>query len=82
MLRKQRCSDVLKSFRKRPVARYGLNNETLFLEESAKCQMNSQSSHRRCSLKEDVLENFSKFTGKRLCLTLFFIKVAGLRSAT
>ena len=76
MLRKQRCSDVLKSFRKRPVARYGLNNET------RKCQMNSQSSHRRCSLKEDVLENFSKFTGKRLCLTLFFIKVAGLRSAT
>ena len=36
MLRKQRCSDVLKSFRKRPVARYGLNNETIFLEESAK----------------------------------------------
>ena len=36
MLRKQRCSDVLKSFRKKPVARYGLNNETLFLEKSAK----------------------------------------------
>ena len=36
MLRKQRCSDVLKSFRKKPVARYELNNETLFLEKSAK----------------------------------------------
>ena len=36
MLRKQRCFYVLKSFRKRPVARYGLNNEILFLQESVK----------------------------------------------
>ena len=29
-----------------------------------------------------VLRNFAKFTGKRLCQSLFFNKVAGLRSAT
>ena len=29
--------------------------------------------------KKGVLRNFSKFTGKHLCLSLFFNKVAGLR---
>ena len=28
--------------------------------------------------KEGVLENFAKFTGKHLCQSLFFNKVAGL----
>ena len=28
--------------------------------------------------KKEVLENFEKFTGKHLCLSLFFNKVAGL----
>ena len=32
--------------------------------------------------KKDVLRNFAKFTGKRLCQGLFFNKVAGLRTAT
>ena len=36
-----------------------------------------RSSHRRCSIKEGVLRNFSKFTGKHLCQSLFFNKVAG-----
>ena len=36
-----------------------------------------RSSHRRCSIKEGVLGNFSKFTGKHLCQSLFFKKVAG-----
>ena len=30
---------------------------------------------RRCSVKKDVLRNFAKFTGKRLCQSLFFNKV-------
>ena len=34
----------------------------------------SSSSHRRCSIKKDVLENFAKFTRKRLCQSLFFNK--------
>ena len=32
--------------------------------------------------EEGVLRNFSKFTGKHLCQSLFFNKVAGLRPAT
>ena len=32
--------------------------------------------------KKDVLKNFAKFTGRHLCQSLFFNKVAGLRSAT
>ena len=36
----------------------------------------------RCTVKKVVLGNFAKLTGKRLCQSLFFNKVAGLRSAT
>ena len=32
--------------------------------------------------KKGVLRNFAKLTGKHLCLSLFFNKVTGLRSAT
>ena len=32
--------------------------------------------------KKGVLRNFAKFTGKHLCQSLFFNKVAGLRLAT
>ena len=38
-----------------------------------------RSSHRRCSMKKGVLRNFTKFTGKHLCQSLFFNKVVGLR---
>ena len=41
-----------------------------------------RSSHRRCSLRKGVLRNFVKFTGKHLCQSLLFNKVAGLRPAT
>ena len=39
-------------------------------------------SHQRCSMKKGVLRNFIKFTGKHLCQSLFFNKVAGLRLST
>ena len=39
-------------------------------------------SHWRCSVRKGVLRNFGKFTGKHLCQSLFFDKVAGLRPAT
>ena len=42
----------------------------------------NRSSHRRCSLRKGVLRNFAKFTGKHLCQSLFFHKVAGLSPAT
>ena len=32
--------------------------------------------------RKDVLRNFTKFTEKRLCQSLFFNKVTGLRPAT
>ena len=42
----------------------------------------NRSSHQGCSMKNVLLRNFTKFTGKRLCQSLFFNKVAGLRPAT
>ena len=36
----------------------------------------------RCSVEKIVLKNFAKFTGKHLCHSLFFNKVAGARPAT
>ena len=37
-----------------------------------------RSSYRRWSVTKGVLRNFAKFTGKHLCQSLFFNKVAGL----
>ena len=34
-----------------------------------------RSSHQRCSVKIGVLKNFSNFTGKHLCWSLFLIKL-------
>ena len=41
-----------------------------------------RSSHCRCSVKKGDLKNYAKSVGKQLCQSLFFNKVAGLRSAT
>ena len=41
-----------------------------------------RSSHQSCSIIKGVLRNFVKFTGKHLCQSLFFNKVAGVRPAT
>ena len=38
-----------------------------------------RSSHQRCFIIKSILRNFPKFTGKQLCQSLFFNKVAGLR---
>ena len=38
-------------------------------------------SKKRCSVRKVVLRNFAKLTGKHKCQSLFFNKVAGLRSA-
>ena len=39
--------------------------------------LSSRSSHQKCSLETVVLKNFTKFTGKHLCQSLCFNKVAG-----
>ena len=36
-----------------------------------------RSSHQRCYIKKVVLRNYTKVTGKHLCQSLFFNKVAG-----
>ena len=41
---------------------------------------NSRSSRPEMFYKKDVLRNFTKFTGKHLCQSLFFNKVAGPRT--
>ena len=38
----------------------------------------ARSTHRRCSVRKGVLANVAKFTGKQLCQSLFFNKVARL----
>ena len=52
-----------------------------FIKKDTLGQMFS-SSHRECSIKKVLLKNFVKFTGKHLCQSLFFDKVAGPRPAT
>ena len=47
-------------------------NQTSLTEEIKSI---NRSSHRRSSVKKGVLKNFTKFTGKRLCQSLFFSKV-------
>ena len=49
--------------------------QTKFTGSYKKECMNIRSSHRRCSLEKGVLRNFAKFTGKRLCQSLFLIKL-------
>ena len=41
-----------------------------------------RSSHRKCSVTKGVPRNFSKFTGKHLCQSLYFNKVARPSAAT
>ena len=41
--------------------------------------LNGKSSHRGCSVRKDVLRSFANFTGKHLCQSFFFNKVAGLQ---
>ena len=44
--------------------------------------MGSRSSRPDVFSKKVVLRNFTKFTGKHLCQSLFFNKIAGVRPAT
>ena len=48
------------------------------LQNARTCRRN----HRRCFIKKGVFRNFTKFRGKHLRQSLFFNKVAGLRTAT
>ena len=54
------------------------NHEHLISNISKNCR----SSHPAVFCKKGALKNFVKFTGKHLCQSLSFNKVAGLRPAT
>ena len=43
--------------------------------------MKSEVVYHRCSIRNGVLKNFAKLTGKHLCQSLFYIKVADLELA-
>ena len=42
----------------------------------------SRNSRQMCSVRKGILRNFTKFTGKHLCQSIFLNKVAGVRPAT
>ena len=50
-------------------------------EKTRKIPTITRSSRLEVFCREGVLRNFVKFTGKHLCHSLFFNKVAGLRPA-
>ena len=54
----------------------------IFLLFSHQWTGRNRSSHRGCSVKKGVFRNFAKFTGKHLCQSFFFDKVAVLRPAS
>ena len=70
------------------------NSWIIILQNNSKCLLLNDKCHTRYCLvcyrsslpevfyKKVVLRNFAKFTGKNLCQSLSFNKVAGLRSAT
>ena len=61
------------------------SNKTYFWAPDIPCNHDLftifRSSHRRCSIKKGVLENFANFIGKHLCRGLLFNKVGGLKPA-
>ena len=63
---------------------YGVNNlkdKKLFSDQMHRNRFDPihRSSHWRCSVRKGFLRNLAKFTGKHLCQSLYFNKVAGLK---
>ena len=74
--KKEVFSDIFRGYRKRPVARNGLSCSVLCcIYFKLKVKTPNKNSHKRCSVKKDVLKNFAKFTGKHLCQSLVLIKL-------
>ena len=72
------CVNVNFFFSIRPAAKSGFEEKFLKYWTKKFDGIWNRSSHRRCSVKIDVLRNFAIFTGKHLCQNVFFNKVAGL----
>ena len=58
-----------------------ISNQISILKPKFLITLQFRRSHREVFCKKDVLRNFTKFTGKHMCQSLFFNKVAGLRPA-
>ena len=56
----------------------GVKNRPVFKNFVFEKVENIRSNHQRCSVRKGVLRNFAKLTGKHLCQSLFFNKIAGL----
>ena len=54
----------------------------VFQKASQNSQLNIRSSHPEVFCQKGVLKNLEKFTGKHLCWSLFFNKVAGGKPET
>ena len=52
------------------------NDKFIFMMKLRNFYLSIINSHRRCSVRKGILRNFSKFTGKLLCQSLFFNNVA------
>ena len=75
--------DVKLSKSKNPILNIKMNRNIIMDSYHIhNCTLIYRSSWQRCSVRKGFLINFAKFTGKHLCQSLFFNKVAGLRSAT
>ena len=61
---------------------YRINSEQIFAFRKLRGVEINRSSRPEVFCKKGVLRNFTKFTGKHLCQSLFFNKVAGLKPAT
>ena len=59
----------------RAVCVFVLKYRLIILSAYNSCSL--RSNNQRCSIKEGVLKNFEKFTGKHLCQSLFFNKIEG-----
>ena len=69
------CISILSCYIK--LIRYLFKKQFSEIKRKEKIQnvANFRSSHQRCSIKKSILRNFTKFTGKHLCQSLFFDKV-------
>ena len=54
----------------------------LLVQISSNISWFSERSHRRCSVKKDVLKNFAKLTGKHLCCSLILTKLQAFGPTT
>ena len=54
-------------------SRSAMTRNNMFLT----CLLRNQKKQQQVFFKKNYLKNFAKFTGKHLCLSLFFNKVAG-----